>query len=311
MSTDYIPICFCFDFNFLPYACVATNSLRLNSTSPLKIYWVIPKKEASLILNVKTAIEEEFNTKIHLKIADESVFDNWIITAHFSTANYFRLLIPYIIEEDKVIYLDSDTIVKNDLLELYSNDIEEFYFGGVPDIEAGEKVQIPFTEGDTYINTGVLLINSEKLRGADFLNSSIEIYRKYSSMITWADQDIINKFASDQKFLVDPKWNRIVNPNFISKTKFNDLMYQSNTAISHFTGPIKPWLKWCNPAVQEYWWQYAKDIKSIEVPVQEITTPAQAHLLALSLDLNEEFKEASALKEQIITYLVEHIKQAS
>nr|XP_018667666.1 glucoside xylosyltransferase 2-like [Ciona intestinalis] len=57
--------------------------------------------------------------------------------------------------------------------------------------------------GDTGINSGVMLINMTRLRSADFKNDVqksklkwdnllLPLFRKYSSNLTWGDQDILN-----------------------------------------------------------------------------------------------------------------------
>ena len=95
---------------------------------------------------------------------------------YFSDAVYLRLKLPEILEDvDKILYIDSDTIVKRDLGELYGNyDISEYPLAAtkefiitqlLDDWEPADYLREEFPLfKEKYFNSGVLLLNLKWLR---------------------------------------------------------------------------------------------------------------------------------------------------
>ena len=117
-------------------------------------------------------------------------------TGQWAKCMYYRLSIPCILKDaDKAIYLDSDTLVRHDLQEMYDIDLGDNLCGGV--LEPGYKrykIFKKFNEKiDKYINSGVLLINChawrENIDKNDIINLCINV-EKYK--LYFPDQDIIN-----------------------------------------------------------------------------------------------------------------------
>ena len=83
--------------------------------------------------------------------------------AHFSEAAYYRILTPIIIDSDRVIHLDGDTLVFNDLNEMYNLDFNDNYILGVYDyiINGVDYLGI---KSEIYINAGAILLNLKKMR---------------------------------------------------------------------------------------------------------------------------------------------------
>lgn len=89
---------------------------------------------------------------IYVKLPEQTVFQDWEKQDHISSITYARYFIADYIQEDKVLYLDSDLIVNTSLEKLFSICLEEKSLAAVKD-----------TDGITF-NTGVLLINNKKWR---------------------------------------------------------------------------------------------------------------------------------------------------
>ncbi len=143
------------------------------------------------------------------------------------TATYYRLMAHMIVPEDKLIYLDSDTIVNRDLAELYKIDLGDTYCGGAlspgaregriaTNLNTGEKVvfldylnQLGMPRGIAtrfYIQAGTLLINAAKMR-ADRLEQCFDRVIKNVNYLFAADQDVLNACTGERKTLLDLTWN--------------------------------------------------------------------------------------------------------
>lgn len=88
---------------------------------------------------------------IDVKLPEQTVFQDWEKQDHISSITYARYFIADYIQEDKVLYLDSDLIVNTSLEKLFSICLEEKSLAAVKD-----------TDGITF-NAGVLLINNKKM----------------------------------------------------------------------------------------------------------------------------------------------------
>lgn len=131
---------------------------------------------------------------------------------------------------DKVIYLDTDTVLSGDIAELYSQDLGDAEFAGVRD-----RYGCHFF-GINYLNAGVLLLNLAKIRETGLFQRSLDACAR--KKIFLSDQTVINRYAKKKKVL--PR-------------RFNEQKnLRDDTVIRHFsmtiiwlpkfrTQNIKPW----------------------------------------------------------------------
>ena len=308
-SPPYIPILLCFDSNYANYAAVATYSAYKNSKSPLVFYWIITPdvEEQSKLLK---SYLQKFKIEVTLITCDISVVSHWKTGLHFSAANYLRLFAPNLLVcEDKVVYLDCDTLVLTDLGDLYKTSLNGFLLGGVANNGLGGASKVPRVDGDTYINSGVLVMDLKGLRDDNFLEKTRVLYEAYESEITWADQCLINKYAEGKKFLFDQKWNRQIYTDRLKNSEFSNLALPSNSAVLHFLGPHKPWNIWCNPYIAKFWWGYAQDLGIENLKPVPISSIDHAISLADTQHLNEHYKDSSLIKSDVIKYCLKHIEE--
>ena len=108
----------------------------------------------------------------------------------FTQITYYRLLSPIFIPEKKIIYLDSDVLVFNDLEEMYKINFDDNYILGFLDIISGAVDYLGLIS-EKYINAGVLLINLEKIR-ADKIFYDILYMALNFKKLKHHDQTVIN-----------------------------------------------------------------------------------------------------------------------
>ena len=96
---------------------------------------------------------------------NNSDFDGVVHDKRVGISAYYRLKLPSLLNEEKVIYLDSDLVVTDDISKLWNYDIDNYYLGAVEDKYSdimGCQANLP--EGETYINSGVMLMNLKNFR---------------------------------------------------------------------------------------------------------------------------------------------------
>jgi len=299
--TQQIPVVFCFDANYAPYAAVATFSLARSAQNPLKIYWVVSRdlEKASFLRDHL----KNLGIEVSITVADGNPFAHWKTKDHVNTAANLRLLIPTVIKEAKVIYLDCDTLVLADLAPLYETDTKDFAIGGVIDPD-GPKFNKILQNGREYMNSGVLLMNLDLMREEEFLKKCADIYAKYQDAVLYPDQCVINKFSEGRKVFLDPKWNRLIWAQLTDNNTWQQAIAEGKSKILHFIGSVKPWEEWCNPMIADFWWTYARKLGLADLHPIKITNLPQLLSLACALDVIERFKDASKLKTDVIHHLL-------
>ena len=180
---------------------------------------------------------------------------------HFGLDVYFRLNLDTLLPSDidRVLYLDSDVIVQQDLSPLLDYDMKGNVVGAVRDYyqtDMGDCLPIPCEQlgipFDTpYFNAGVLLIDVKKWREQDTTQKVIDTLLKFRRHIHHADQDGLNLVVYNNKCLLDNVYNvhsYFGKENHWKLTDFrnqvmkdNDYL-ENNAKLIHFIGP-KPWTK--------------------------------------------------------------------
>ena len=232
---ETINICLSSDDNYAKHAGVVIASILYNANSDDNLIISIldggiSEKYKNEILSLKSIKNCEINF-IKIDNAMFDIFKDIQTHAYISLPAYFRLKMPtFLPEAKKVIYLDCDVIVNTSLKELYETDIDNYLLAGVLDSKRRMIKKNP-----TYINTGVLLINIEKLREDNLENKVLEYAKQNAKKIKFGDQEIINDVCKGKIKLIDKEWN-VQSSNFVNRS-----CYTHNPKIIHFVSQRKPW----------------------------------------------------------------------
>ncbi len=297
-------VAYCFDRGYAAFAAVSTYSLFTNSGKNIQVYWVVPQEDQPFAVEARHSFADDLKKNITLVSAETSMFANWKELFHFTRGMYLRLLLPQLIPEDKVIYLDADTIVQSNLNNLYQLELGENLIAGVVD-PGGKDSRVPRLENDPYINSGVMLMNLNAMRLDHSIKKFTAIYERFQELATWPDQCLINKYAEGKKLVLNEKWNRLLFSNGVTESQFLKISNKKHACIMHFIGPIKPWQKWCNPCITKFWLAYASRLDALTISMADITTLEQALTYAQVLDLNRKFEESTFIKSNVIRNLLD------
>lgn len=135
-------------------------------------------------------------------------------TAYCTPYTLLRLLADLIPEiPDKLLYLDIDIMIANDINKLWSIDVTDYEYAAVK-----EKYGCWLIRPD-YFNAGMLLMNMAKIRETGLLAKARELIR--TKKLLFADQSAIFKSTTRKKLLP-----RIYN----EQSKFN----KKDTVVCHF-----------------------------------------------------------------------------
>lgn len=151
---------------------------------------------------------------------------------YWTMASMYRLLLPIIIQTDRVIYLDCDILVNMDINELWSIDLGDRYLGAV--LDQGENLLEYFTSmglsAELYFNSGVILFHLDNIRKKDnWYGEMLNFLRDFPKM-TMPDQDVLNAVYSCNYLQLDQCFNTFAQ---------NELDLEHK--IIHFAGENKWW----------------------------------------------------------------------
>lgn len=180
--------------------------LEANKGEQVKIYYV----EDHIGDENKKWLEDlvsRFHAEIYFINASE-IDTSFIQKTPYSTAGYYRLLVSNIIPEDKIIYLDCDTIVLGSFRELWNLDISEYLVGGVKDtVQNYVATSVGMRNNSLYINAGMMYMNLDKWRKEGVDQQIREAFAHYNGKVPHHDQGIINCVANDRILYLPVKYN--------------------------------------------------------------------------------------------------------
>ncbi|MSE04380.1 glycosyltransferase, partial (plasmid) [Lactobacillus salivarius] len=270
----FINVAICIDDNYCQHINPMVYSIEKNTTEKVIIHIVYYKLNSESLENIFKL--NEILTNVELKLCKVKEYQyEWLSKFKendLPTEAYFRLLLPDLLPNVKrILYLDVDMLVLNDLGILYRTDLGNSVLGVVRDF--------PFTNdknswsylllgesGDRYFNSGMLLMNLALMRENNIVEKFMKFILKTSQHYFLGDQDAFNVFFFYNVKLLEDKYNYIVeNQKILQKVNFD-------VVIMHFCGfsDPKPWklndnnTKYILPSIRMYR-EYQRKINNLIV----------------------------------------------
>lgn len=193
---------------------------------------------------------------------DDNILAGLQASGRFPLSIYFRFLLPELLQdEERVLYLDCDILVRENIGEFYNTDLTDYACAAIED-QRGDDVTIHnrIYMYSKYFNSGVLLMNLDYWRRHDVANQLITYLRTYPERCWFPDQDALNAVLEGKVKFMDYRYNlqgEMLSHRcylLLSATKWQALDEAiSNPAVIHFTDINKPWHKECrHPYRDEY-----------------------------------------------------------
>lgn len=184
------------------------------------------------------------STDIHWHTIDLSSFANQYSTLpHISKMTYARLLLPQFIPEHckRVLYLDSDILVVEDLDRLWSADLEGAVVGAVTDsfydfAKAARPGAVRGPSVKRYFNAGVLLVDVAKWRDERVSERALEYLDRFPTT-PYSDQDALNFVCDGHWRDLSWNWNFQCDPSQAKPCTALGVKF----SIVHFVANRKPW----------------------------------------------------------------------
>jgi lipopolysaccharide biosynthesis glycosyltransferase len=194
------------------------------------------------------------------------------IRDYYSPSTYFRFVIAsHFPQYNKALYIDSDTVIVDDVAKLYDAPIGNSYVGAVPEAvmstikDAGDYAErVLGINRYKYFNAGMLVINCKQWREHDVLGQFLVLIGYYNFVVA-QDQDYLNVICKNKVHYLPRRWNM--------ETIKSWNIDRKKLGIVHFAFAAKPWQD-INCYYSDIFWKYASTLPvymGIKAAFAEIT----------------------------------------
>lgn len=259
-----VPIFFAADDKYTKFMMVTMKSIIANTSKKYQYKMYVLNIDISAENQAMVKRMETSNCKIiFVDVTEElkKIEKKISLRDYYTATTYYRVFIANMFPEyDKVLYVDSDTIIRDDIANLYNYDLGKNYIGAVRDQlvvqteiygDYVEKV-LGLSRG-AYFNAGVVVINCEQFRKKNLLKEFVELLGTYTFVVA-QDQDYLNILCRDNVLWLDPRWNTQM---------IGVVPSEEGAKLIHYNLAEKPW-HYENCRFGSYFWEYAKQTEKYE-----------------------------------------------
>lgn len=308
-----IPVVFASDNNYVPMLTTTIYSMLVNASTDYRYDIVVLHRDING--ENQARMKSFFGAFPHADLrfcSVSAIIDQYELTTnnpHISVETYYRFLIQKLLPYyNKVLYLDSDLIVKGDISELYEIELGTNLLGATRDIDFlgnlnmknGDRLKyakevLGMNDPYDYFQAGVLLLNTYEMRNLH----TIEEWLEFASddRFIYNDQDVLNAHCEGRVTWLNYDWNvmidcgnRIANVFSYAPHEVFDAFNDSrgHERIVHYAGFEKPWkFAYCDRS--QLYWKYARETPFYEKllallmgSVASVDTPLLMHEKAIS-----------------------------
>ena len=237
--------------------------LQNNSFEHNDIYFLYGSVSAENLDAISTLVEKNFDASfVPIKI-NEKDLPPLPLVGRFSIETYYRFLADELLPKsvERVLWLDSDMVVRKSLKEFYYQDFDGKLLAVCKSINKEpqsllKKMGLP--EDTVYFNAGTILFNLSKIREEIKIKDYFDYIENNWDKITWLDQDVLNALYSGKTKINDyNKYNKQLfsTDRFSSKEKRE---IEEQACIIHYIGGIKPWDYRFENSCRKYFLEYYK-----------------------------------------------------
>lgn len=239
-----------FDESYVQHAGVMLCSLFENNPRTTFRVFIVTDGLSATATDQLHQLAAAYGQRLELRKIEAKTFDGCPVTGHISVASYFRLLLPRVLppEVGRVLFLDSDIVVRRPIAELYDQPLDGYTHAAIanPFCQSDlERLDIPLPA--TYFNAGVLLVNLRLWRDEGLVDTFLTYARANAHRLLWHDQDTLNGTLHGRWRQCPPTWNaqplffKTFSPAELEVSEPELIEAKTNPRIVHFSGSCKPW----------------------------------------------------------------------
>ena len=258
-TSEQINIAFAIDAKYTPHLETLIKSICYYNKN-VNFYVLHNDIPREWFEGIQCKLEKMGNNLFSIHISDD-IFKDYKTLEHISSSSsYYRLMIPKLINQDRVLYLDADIIVNGPLSDFYYSDLNGAPVGVVKDYGMGEHFPFPYLDASVsknYFNSGVLLIDCVKWRNEGLVDTLLQTVEEYGDQVLYGDQCILNIVLREKAKYYSFTENAQVQYIEAIKNRHNikSISLDATPTIIHYAAKHKPWDNH-NPTLferEKYW----------------------------------------------------------
>ncbi len=223
MAQSTIHVACCFDAAFKAHFMALVHSIARHASCPIVVHAMHDGSVEPF------AVPDAFRSRLVIEFYDAgALVRDFPVNGPQSTITFARLFLPKLLAGvRKVVYLDSDIVVRRDLAPLFDDGVRAAAVGAVLDyplLLLAERRQFMGREQprrvdeyirdflglkapEKYFNAGVLVIDIDRFSDAGVLDRAAHFISRKGRGAILNDQDALNVALQGEVDLIDPRWN--------------------------------------------------------------------------------------------------------
>lgn len=231
-----------FDNNYLsPFYALAASIIDNNKNNKITIHAIV-SGISSKVKEEITSYLNGFGHEVFFYSIDEKLVAHFTLINKWTQAVYYRLLFPILVPEnvERLLYIDTDTLVLNDLAPFFQEPLGDKPVGAVYDNYVINHPEIGVHGEGNYFNSGVLLMDIKRWKQQNITQKAFDYLNQFPEKIKFVDQDALNAVLIDNWKKLPYKYNLLYSyiPQDLPKSQMEDFI--KDKVIIHFTLQ-RPW----------------------------------------------------------------------
>lgn len=254
------------DYGYLRYLEATLKSVCYHHDN-CKVYIMNRDIPQEWFIGIRKRLKCRNSELVDIKLTGDAISKEWKMApygAHINYMTFARYFIPQFVEEEKVLYLDSDVIVTRNLNDLFKIELGNH-------LVAAAKVVYGLED---RFNAGVLLINNKLWKAENIQKQCIDITNNEHETLIEADQTVLNRLCGQRYIVLDDTYNFQIGYDRLAEQRKQYFILEKSLnplpAIIHYLSDDKPWNLFSFCRLRDVWWKYSlmdwSEIIAYEIP---------------------------------------------
>lgn len=208
-----INILYQFNETYVPYAGVSMTSLFMNNSNLDIDIYILGENLSEASINKLKLLAAEYGRKflfLDCKQIIEKLEKLGIPKYRGSYATNLKLFISDVIDRsiDRILYIDSDTLVTGSLKKIFELDMDDYPVAMVQDsLGKRHKKYIGHESSDSYYNAGIILFNIKNWEKQNCTKRIAQYAKSERAHYMSPDQDLLNVVLKNRIMELDLRYN--------------------------------------------------------------------------------------------------------
>ena len=241
------------DYGYIRYIETTLKSICYHHKD-CKIYIMNQDIPQEWFIGIRKRLKRRNTELVDIKLTGDIISKEWKMPPfgkHINYMTFARYFISQFVEEEKVLYLDSDIIVTRPLNELFEMELGNY-------LVAASKVVYGMSD---RFNAGVLLINNKLWKEENVQKQCIEITSREHDSLEEADQTVLNRICGKHYIVLDDTYNFQIGYDRLAEERKEyfilNMKLDPLPAILHYLSDDKPWNFFYYGRLKDVWWEYS------------------------------------------------------